>query len=543
MAESPLLAIRDLHVRLPEHGDRPFAVEGVSLDVGRDEIVCLVGESGSGKTLTGRAIVGLLPGPHVRAERGEVRFDGEDLLRVSRQRLRELRGNEISMVFQEPMTALNPLMTIGRQIDELIQVHTDLPAAERRERSLEMFENVRLPDPDRMLGAYPHEISGGQRQRAMIAMALVLEPKVIIADEPTTALDVTTQAQILQLIKDLQGEHHTGVLYVTHDFGVVAEVADRVAVMQTGRLVEVGGAEQVLNAPSHPYTRSLVRAVPSLVPARRRAIASDESALETRRLNKTFRSGGGLLGGKARLVDAVKDVSLRLLRGETLGVVGESGSGKSTVARLIVRIVAADSGSVLLGGVDVLSLSASRIRPYRKRIQMVFQDPYGSLNPRHKVGRLIAEGMIVHGIGKAAAHERAAELLELVGLDADVAERFPHEFSGGQRQRIGIARALALDPEILVADEPVSALDVSVQAQVLDLLARIRDRLGLTMLFITHDLRVAAQVCDRIAVMHRGELVEHGDTAELFANPGHAYTRALLSAVPGRGWIAPELPD
>ena len=270
-----------------------------------------------------------------------------------------------------------------------------------------MFENVRLPDPDRMLGAYPHEISGGQRQRAMIAMALVLEPKVIIADEPTTALDVTTQAQILQLIKDLQGEHHTGVLYVTHDFGVVAEVADRVAVMQTGRLVEVGGAEQVLNAPSHPYTRSLVRAVPSLVPARRRAIASDESALETRRLNKTFRSGGGLLGGKARLVDAVKDVSLRLLRGETLGVVGESGSGKSTVARLIVRIVAADSGSVLLGGVDVLSLSANRIRPYRKRIQMVFQDPYGSLNPRHKVGRLIAEGMIVHGTGEGGPRTSA----------------------------------------------------------------------------------------------------------------------------------------
>ena len=543
MADPPLLAIRDLHVSLPEHGDRPFAVEGVDLEVQRDEIVCLVGESGSGKTLTGRAVVGLLPGPHVRAVRGEVHFDGEDLLRVSPQRLREIRGNEISMVFQDPMTALNPLMTIGRQIDELIQVHTDLPAVERRRQSLEMFESVRLPEPERMLGAYPHEISGGQRQRAMIAMALVLDPKVIIADEPTTALDVTTQARILRLIQDLQREHHTGVLYVTHDFGVVAEIAQRVAVMQTGKLVEVGSAEQVLNDPSHPYTRSLVAAVPSLTPARRRPIAQDRSALETRDLNKTFHSGGGLLGGTARLVHAVKDVSLRVLRGETLGVVGESGSGKSTVARLIVRIVAADSGSVLIGDIDVSSLSASRIRPYRKRIQMVFQDPYGSLNPRYKVRRLIAEGMIVHGAGKAAAYDRAGELLELVGLDSGVAERFPHEFSGGQRQRIGIARALALDPEILVADEPVSALDVSVQAQVLDLLATIRERLGLTMLFITHDLRVAAQVCDRIAVMHRGELVEHGHTADLFAEPSHPYTRELLSAVPGRGWVAPVFSD
>ena len=377
----------------------------------------------------------------------------------------------------------------------------------------------------------------------MIAMALVLDPKVIIADEPTTALDVTTQARILRLIQDLQREHHTGVLYVTHDFGVVAEIAQRVAVMQTGKLVEVGSAEQVLNDPSHPYTRSLVAAVPSLTPARRRPIAQDRSALETRDLNKTFHSGGGLLGGTARLVHAVKDVSLRVLRGETLGVVGESGSGKSTVARLIVRIVAADSGSVLIGDIDVSSLSASRIRPYRKRIQMVFQDPYGSLNPRYKVRRLIAEGMIVHGTGKAAAYDRAGELLELVGLDSGVAERFPHEFSGGQRQRIGIARALALDPEILVADEPVSALDVSVQAQVLDLLATIRERLGLTMLFITHDLRVAAQVCDRIAVMHRGELVEHGHTADLFAEPSHPYTRELLSAVPGRGWVAPVFSD
>ena len=543
MADPPLLAIRDLHVSLPEHGDRPFAVEGVDLEVQRDEIVCLVGESGSGKTLTGRAVVGLLPGPHVRAVRGEVHFGGEDLLRVSPQRLREIRGNEISMVFQEPITALNPLMTIGRQIDELIQVHTDLPAVEQRRQSLEMFESVRLPEPERMLGAYPHEISGGQRQRAMIAMALVLDPKVIIADEPTTALDVTTQARILRLIQDLQREHHTGVLYVTHDFGVVAEIAQRVAVMQTGKLVEVGSAEQVLNDPSHPYTRSLVAAVPSLTPARRRPIAQDRSALETRDLNKTFHSGGGLLGGTARLVHAVKDVSLRVLRGETLGVVGESGSGKSTVARLIVRIVAADSGSVLIGDIDVSSLSASRIRPYRKRIQMVFQDPYGSLNPRYKVRRLIAEGMIVHGTGKAAAYDRAGELLELVGLDSGVAERFPHEFSGGQRQRIGIARALALDPEILVADEPVSALDVSVQAQVLDLLATIRERLGLTMLFITLDLRVAAQVCDRIAVMHRGELVEHGHTADLFAEPSHPYTRELLSAVPGRGWVAPVFSD
>ena len=543
MSGEALLSIRDLHVCLPAHGDRGFAVEGLTVEVRRDEILCLVGESGSGKTLTGRAVMGLLPGPHVRAVAGEVQFGDEDLLQVSQQRLREIRGNEISMVFQEPMTALNPLMTIGAQIDELVEVHTELSAALRAKRAIEILNDVHLPDAERMLGAYPHELSGGQRQRAMIAMALILEPKLIIADEPTTALDVTTQAQILWLIKELQGTHHTGVLYITHDFGVVAEIAHRVAVMQMGKLVEVGTAEQILNAPTHPYTRALVAAVPSLAPRARRPIQSTQCVLEIRDLNKTFGSGGGLFSGKARTVHAVNNLSLRLCRGETLGVVGESGSGKSTVARLISRIINADSGSIMLGDVDISTLSRRELRPHRKRIQMVFQDPYGSLNPRYKVGRLIAEGMIVHGATSAAAYARADELLELVGLDASVARRFPHEFSGGQRQRIGVARALALDPDILVADEPVSALDVSVQAQVLDLLATIRERLNLSMLFITHDLRVAAQICDNIAVMHRGEVVEFGETATLFANPVHGYTQSLLAAVPGRDWVAPVFSD
>lgn len=543
MSAAPVLDIRGLQISLPARGDRHYAVDGLDLSVHRDQVVCLVGESGSGKTLTGRAVLGLLPGPHVRAVAGEIHFDGENLLAVSQRRLREVRGARISMVFQEPMTALNPLMSIGAQIDELVRIHTDLPAVERRARAARILDDVGLPDPTGMLGAYPHELSGGQRQRAMIAMALILEPEVIIADEPTTALDVTTQAQILRLIKDLQATHHTGVLYITHDFGVVAEIADHVVVMQTGKQVESGETEQVLNRPRHTYTRALIKAVPSLVPTRR--VPSDQAgtAMETRMLNKTFRSGGGLFGVGSRTVHAVKDVSLRLSRGETLGVVGESGSGKSTLARLIVRILDADSGKVMVDGTEVSSLSRRHLRPMRKRVQMVFQDPYGSLNPRYRIGRLIAEGMIVHGASRKAAEMRTAELLELVGLDPGVVGRFPHEFSGGQRQRIGLARALALDPDILVADEPVSALDVSVQAQVLDLLANIRERLRLSMLFITHDLRVAAQVCDNIAVMYKGEVVEHGQTATLFAEPQHAYTQELLNAVPGRHWVAPRLDD
>ena len=529
-----VLEIRGLTVDLPEGADRRHAVSDVSLELHRNEILCLVGESGSGKSVTSRAVMGLLA-HGVRSSAGEILFRGEDLLRATPKRMRELRGSLVSMIFQEPMTALNPLKRVGDQVDEVLAVHTPMPKSKRTERIVELFEAVQLPEPRRLLRSFPHQLSGGQRQRAMIAMALALEPAVLIADEPTTALDVTTQAQILALIERIQAERHMGVLFITHDFGVVCEIADRVAVMQSGKIVETGSVRQVLGAPRHPYTRSLIAAIPGLVPRERKRQPDAPPLLATIALAKSFRSGGSLFGRKdQRVVHAAKSVDLAIRRGETLGLVGESGSGKSTVARCVARLAEADDGRILLAGVDLRPLSRRELRPYRRRIQMVFQDPYGSLNPRRTVGQLIAEGPMVHGMAQAAAMAKASELLELVGLDPRAVSRYPHEFSGGQRQRIGIARALALEPEVLVADEPVSALDVSIQAQVLKLLADIRDRLNLTMLFITHDLRVAAQVCDTIAVMRSGEIVEYGTTAEVFRNPQHAYTRELLAAVPGK---------
>jgi peptide/nickel transport system ATP-binding protein len=533
-----VLSVEGLHVRLPEGADRRHAVENVSFDLRRREVVCLVGESGSGKSVTARAILGLLA-PRVVADAGRIVFGGEDLLKVSPERMRAIRGREISMVFQEPMTALNPLMTVGDQIDEVLRTHTDLGRAARRARVLDLLRDVHLPDPERLIGAYPHQLSGGQRQRAMIAMALILEPKVIVADEPTTALDVTTQAQILRLIRELQEAHDTGVLFITHDFGVVAEIADRVAVMQNGRLVEMDSAERVLNHPQHPYTQRLIAAVPSLRPKPCTGARTQPVVLSAANIDKTFRTGGGLFARNRRVVPAVKQATIELRRGETLGLVGESGSGKSTLARCIVRLIEPEAGAIRLGDVDFMKLPRRALRAQRRRIQMVFQDPFASLNPRYKVGHLIAEGPIINGVPRAQADARALELLGLVGLDPRAADRFPHEFSGGQRQRIAIARALALDPEILVADEPVSALDVSVQAQVLDLLADIRERFHLSMLFITHDLRVAAQVCDSIAVMRYGELVEYGATAQVFADPRHPYTRELFASVPGRDWAGP----
>jgi peptide/nickel transport system ATP-binding protein len=532
-----LLNIRDLHIALPAGADRDHAVEELNLDLAEGETLCIVGESGSGKSLTGRAVMGLLPAPHVRVEKGEINFNGEDIVKISYDRLREIRGSEISMIFQEPMTALNPVMTIGNQIDEVFRFHVNMSTKERVQRSIKLLGDVDLPDPEKIIGTYPHELSGGQRQRAMIAMALALDPKIIIADEPTTALDVTTQAQILKLIKEMQLAYNTGVLFITHDFGVVADIADRVAVMQEGRIVETGTVEQVLNAPKHPYTQGLIAAVPKLMPRAARP-RSDETALEVRGLNKVFGGGRGLFGfgAPSRKVVAVKDVELDLRRGETLGVVGESGSGKSTLARCIIRLLENDSGKIMLEGVDLNELNRAEMRPWRAKIQMVFQDPFASLNPRIKVGDIITQGPVTQGVDKDVATSRARELLSIVGLDERAFNRYPHEFSGGQRQRVGIARALALNPEILIADEPVSALDVSIQAQILSLLDKIRDQMNLSMIFITHDLRVAAQVCDRLAVMRYGEIVETGATAEVFAAPQHSYTKALLAAVPGQGW-------
>src|SRR5436853_961488 len=530
----PVLDVQGLTVRLPHGADRVNAVENVSFAVAPGEIVCVVGESGSGKSVSAHAVMGLLPPGQLTATAGRVLLEGDDLLLKSPGQVRHIRGHRIYMICQEPMTALNPVMKVGDQISEVLDIHTKLNERERRERVLDVMKSVHLPEPERMIDVYPHQLSGGQRQRIMIAAALVLDPVLLIADEPTTALDVTTQAQILKLIKELRERRNTGVLFITHDFGVVAEVASRVVVMQHGRVVEQGRTEEVLRRPRDDYTRMLIRSVPSLSPPAREPITAAPIVLQTNDLNKTYISGGFF--AKRREVKAVKDVNLQVRRGETRGVVGESGSGKSTVARCIARLIEPTEGAILIEGADVAKLGPRALRPHRKRVQIVFQDPYRSLNPRRTVGDAIIEGPVNFGMAEREATTRARNLMRLVGLDPDALGRFPHQFSGGQRQRICIARALAMEPEILVADEPVSALDVSVQAQVLELIDDVRKRFNLAVLFITHDLRVAAQVCDRIAVMHKGEVVEEGTTAAVFAAPKHAYTRALFDSAPGKNF-------
>ncbi len=528
-----LLRVENLTVALPPGADRAHAVEGISLTLEAGEILCVVGESGSGKSITANAVMGLLP-KGLPVKSGALELLGQDLRGLASEELRKLRGDRMAMIFQEPMTALNPLMRVGDQIAEALQVHG--AGGNAAARVQELLAAVNLPDPAAIAKSHPFRLSGGQRQRVMIAMALALEPALLIADEPTTALDVTTQMQILRLIREIQSRRGTGVLFITHDFGVVAEIADRVAVMQHGRIVEQGNAAQVLNAPEHPYTKALIAAVPKGAAERDLPPPAPE-LLRVLGLRKTY-SRGGWFSGRVS-VPAIQDADFSLARGETLGVVGESGSGKSTLARCIVKLVVPEAGEIRFDGTDLRPLSRAGWKPYRSRVQMIFQDPYASLNPRRLVGEAIAEGPITHGLPRAEALDRARELLALVQLDPSAMARYPHEFSGGQRQRIGIARALAMRPELLIADEPVSALDVSVQAQVLALLADIRKKFGLTMLFITHDLRVAAQICDRVAVMSRGAIVEMGPTSEVFANPRHAYTQALLASIPGRGWTAP----
>ena len=529
----PVLEVRNLTIALPPGGDRARAVEGVSFCVEPHEIVCLVGESGSGKSVIAHAAMGLLP-KTLKATAGEILLQGENILGASEQRLRELRCTRMSMIFQEPMTALNPVMRCGEQIDEVLRIHTALEPHERRAKVLDILKQVHLPDPARMLASYPHQLSGGQRQRIMIAIALVLDPVLLIADEPTTALDVTTQAQILLLIKELQRVHGTGVLFITHDFGVVAEIAHRVAVLRSGELVEMNATKALLSSPQHEYTRMLIGSVPSITPRHRGAPPDAPVVLRTRALAKTYAASGWL--HKHAAVHAAADVSLEIRRGQTLGIVGESGSGKSTVARCITRLIDPTSGEILLGGEDIATMPAGRLRALRRHIQIVFQDPYRSLNPRRRVGDSVIEGPMNYGVSRAEAMARAQKLMELVRLDPNSLDRYPHQFSGGQLQRICIARALAMEPELLIADEAVSALDVSVQAQVLALLDEIRDRLNLAMLFITHDLRVAAQVCDHVAVMSRGRVVEYGPASAVFGNPQHEYTRALFAAAPGRLW-------
>jgi peptide/nickel transport system ATP-binding protein len=533
----PLLSLQRLTATLPQGGDRPEAFSDITLDLLANEIVCLVGESGSGKSLTAAAVMGLLP-PGVRVSSGRIVLDGTDLLQLTPSALRDIRGRRIGMIFQDPMTGLNPLLRVGEQIEEVLLVHGERSRAARRRQALEIIAAVGLPDPELTHQTHPFRLSGGQRQRVMIAIALVLRPGLLIADEPTSALDVTTQMTILRLIRVLQSERGMGVLFITHDFGVVAEIADRVAVMQHGRIVELGPVAEVLHSPRHAYTQSLIDAVGHQGEAR---ASPDETpaklVLQVKGLEKTYRRGRGLFR-RTSLIAAVNGVDLVLSRGETLGVVGESGSGKSTLARCIVRLIDSSHGSIRLHGSEITALTREAMRPVRAAIQMVFQDPYASLNPRQRVVDIIADAPVAHGMSRVDARDRARTLLGLVGLGTAAAERFPHEFSGGQRQRIGIARALALQPELLVCDEPVSALDVSVQAQILDLLARVRRQFGLSTLFITHDLRVAARICDRVAVMQAGRIVETGPVAQIFGTPSHPYTRALIGALPGQTWLA-----
>ncbi len=528
----PILTVENLTLALPKNADRRFAVNDVTFTVLPGEVVCLVGESGSGKSVIAFAIMGLLA-KALTVESGTINLSGENLLQCDEKRLRTLRCTRMGMIFQEPMTALNPVMTCGEQIDEVLLEHTELGAGERTKKVLSMIAEVSLPEPERMYRSYPHQLSGGQRQRIMIAMALILEPDLLIADEPTTALDVTTQAQILHLIKELQSVRNTGVLFITHDFGVVAELADKVAVLKQGELVEMDKTNRVLSDPQHPYTRMLITSVPKHEPPVKEPIASDAPViLKTEGMNKRYVSRTFTFGKTE--VAAASDISIEIRKGETLGIVGESGSGKSTVARCITRLIDVSKGKILLTGTDIAQAPQRDLHSMRRKVQIIFQDPYRSLNPRRTVGQSIVEGPMNYGKSRQEALKDAKELMNLVQLSPDVLDRYPHQFSGGQRQRICIARALAMEPDLLVADEAVSALDVSVQKQVLELLAQVRDRMQLAMLFITHDLRVAAQVCDTVAVMSEGVVVELASAKELFSNPKHEYTKALFKAAPGR---------
>ena len=527
---TPVLAVNDLSVALPTGADRSHALQNISLTLNAGETLCVVGESGSGKSVLAMAVMGLLA-RELRVTAGSVLLQNESLLKANEERMRGLRGRAMGMVFQEPMTALNPVMRCGEQIDEVLRCHTDWPVLQRREAVLQIMQQVRLPEPERMIDSYPHQLSGGQRQRIVIAMAMVLKPALLICDEPTTALDVTTQQEILKLIKQLQQDSGTAVLFITHDMGVVADIADRVLVMHRGVQVEQGEREQVLQRPQADYTRQLLAAVPGMTPPAPRAVADTPPVLRVQDLRKTYVSREGW--GTVRRTDALANAGLALRAGETLGIVGESGSGKSTLARCVLRLIDPDSGGIFWGNDNIAAMAEAQLRPLRHRIQVVFQDPNRSLNPRMRVGESIMEGARNFGLNAEQAKARGQALLAQTGLPANAWERYPSQFSGGQRQRIALARALACQPDVLVADEAVSALDVSVQAQILDLLREVQQIMGLGLLFITHDLRVAAQLCDSVIVMHKGQIVEHGPTASLYAHPQHAYTQALLASVPG----------
>ena len=559
------LEVKNLSVEFNVRGQPIKAVNDVSWNVKKGETLAIVGESGSGKSVSALAILKLIPDPPGKITSGQIFYEGEDIAEASDRKIRDIRGKNISMIFQEPMTSLNPLMTIGKQISETLDRHFNLSRKEIYKKSKNILDLVQIPDSKRWLNGYPHEMSGGMRQRVMIAMALVCRPSILIADEPTTALDVTIQSQILSLIKKLQNEIGMSVIFITHDMGVVAEIADRVVVMLRGKKVEEGNVNDIFHNPKHPYTKSLLSVVPKLGSMKGRSLPakfsnldvkrsegddviesnnntlidikdnvrrSDPPILEITNLTTRFsiKSGFGFSKGN---IHAVEGINLLLQQGETLGIVGESGCGKSTLGKSIMRLVEPTSGKIKIKGKDIISLSKKDMFPIRKDVQIVFQDPYSSLNPRFTVGKIVSEGMLLHKICKETeVREKLIEIFEKVGLSEFHLNNYPHEFSGGQRQRIGLARALALSPSIIIADEAVSALDVSIQAQVVNLMMELQEEYGLSYLFISHDMAVIERVCHRVAVMYLGEIVEIGTRSQVFENPQHPYTKKLMKAVP-----------
>jgi peptide/nickel transport system ATP-binding protein len=557
-----LIEVRDLKVRFRLDKTQTFdAVKGVSFDVPKNSTVALVGESGSGKSVSAMAIMGLLPPESAMVLPGSrVMYGGRDLLKETREGLQKLRGREISMIFQEPMTSLNPVFTVGDQIAEVLRLHMGLSRAQARARTIEVLHEVGIPEPKLRVNSYPHQLSGGQQQRVMIAMAIACEPKLLIADEPTTALDVTIQKQILDLMAGLKQRHQMSVLFITHDLAMVGEIADQVVVMQSGEVREAGSVADIFQNAQHPYTKALLECRPRLdrrpmrlpviedfirsqgqpvsLPERTRGVtAGDPIILQVRNLSKEFKLRQGAFGHRA--FKAVDHVSFELARGKTLGLVGESGSGKTTVGLTLMRLVDASGGEVLFEGADLLKLTRAEMMPYKRRIQIIFQNPYASLNPRFTVGNILMEPMLIHGIG-IDLEERSRmvySLLDKVGLTRAAFNKYPHEFSGGQRQRIAIARCLTMKPDVLICDESVSALDVSIQAQVLNLLQDLQDEFGMSYIFISHDLAVVKYISDQVMVMHNGEIVEMAGSDDIYLHPQQEYTRKLLSAIP-RGFVA-----
>jgi len=553
-AQGIILEVENLDIKFRLDKHTVFdAVKGISFKVPTNSTVALVGESGSGKSVSAMSILGLLPENAIVAPTSRILYGDRDLLKLADGPLRDLRGRDLSVIFQEPMTSLNPVFTVGEQIGEVLRLHMGLTGRQARERVVALLNEVGIPDPQLRVNSYPHEMSGGQQQRVMIAMAIACEPKLLIADEPTTALDVTIQKQILDLLASLQEKHRMSLLFITHDLGVVGEIADHVVVMQSGEIQEQGDVKSIFEWPQHPYTKALLACRPRLdrrprrlpviddflkgdgaiQPDRKRGVAAgDPIILEVKALNKTFFLAEGLFGRRA--VPAVKDVSFKLARGKTLGLVGESGSGKTTVGLTVMRLHGATSGEVLFEGTDLLALTDRQMMDYRRRIQIIFQNPYASLNPRFTVGQILVEPMKIHAIGKDENErvDMAFALLKRVGLAEQSFYKYPHEFSGGQRQRIAIARCLTMKPDVLICDESVSALDVSVQAQVLNLLQDLQDEFGLSYIFISHDLAVVKYISDQVMVMNEGAIVEIADSDEIYLHPSQEYTRKLLSSIP-----------